>query len=305
VLMSGVSSDLAQAQLKVVRPAPYQPGIDFGHKDPAAVSSVDNAPVLPPIVPTSFTPSGGGSRGGSVSSTHGTAPFPTTPNGTPPTAFPSGTGGNQPGLVLGGTNPPSTLPPPPPTAPNPITALPGGGGPINGPGVLPPNTGPFVPGGPSPIGSGKFPPSEGGFRPFGSGAPETGLRAMPPGGIIGRVPSGPAIGEPSATRFGTQRVNPVGGVIGEPSVGTSMMGGGRGVPPGARGAGVSRSRGGMRAVSEQPYVQPSGRRSGRRDQPEDERWDPDNPWATAEGVDPVVLPPVEQQIDPGPAIGLG
>jgi hypothetical protein len=33
-------------------------------------------------------------------------------------------------------------------------------------------------------------------------------------------------------------------------------------------------------------------------------WDPNNPWETAEGVPPVVLPPSEQRIDPGPAIGL-
>ena len=34
------------------------------------------------------------------------------------------------------------------------------------------------------------------------------------------------------------------------------------------------------------------------------RWDPDNPWETVQGVPPVLLPPVEQRVDPGPAIGL-
>lgn len=47
-----------------------------------------------------------------------------------------------------------------------------------------------------------------------------------------------------------------------------------------------------------------GRARNRREQGESDRWDPDNPWATEEGVSPVVLPPDEQgPIDPGPAIG--
>jgi hypothetical protein len=59
------------------------------------------------------------------------------------------------------------------------------------------------------------------------------------------------------------------------------------------------------STGQQTYGQVGGRRTGRRDQSEDTIWDPNNPWATAEGVDPVVLPPTVQQIDPGPAIGLG
>jgi hypothetical protein len=109
---------------------------------------------------------------------------------------------------------------------------------------------------------------------------------MPPGGIIGKTPGG----EPAAGRFGPQRVNPVGGVIGESGGGRGTIGGG--------------GRGGMSSHGNQPYGQAGGR-SGRRGQSEDIAWDPDNPWATDEGVDPVVLPAVEQRIDPGPAIGLG
>jgi hypothetical protein len=47
-----------------------------------------------------------------------------------------------------------------------------------------------------------------------------------------------------------------------------------------------------------------GRNSGRRGDSDEMRWDPDNPWETAEGVTPVVVPPTEQPVDPGPAIGL-
>ena len=52
------------------------------------------------------------------------------------------------------------------------------------------------------------------------------------------------------------------------------------------------------------YGQGAGRGRGRRDEADAMHWDPDNPWETAAGVDPVVLPAQEQRIDPGPAIGL-
>jgi hypothetical protein len=314
-LMSGVSSDLAQAQLKVVRPAPYNPVFN-SEKDPHQVGAgAGGAATLPPIIPTPYSGGGGGgsTSGGSFSSNRGSAAFATTPNNALPTSgspFPSGGSGN-PGLVLGGTNPPSTLQPPTFTPnPSPITSLPGGGGPTINPGIMPPGTGSILPKGTLPAGGGKFPVGEGNFKPFG-GVPEGGLKAMPPGGIIGRTPGG-GLGEPAAGRFGPQRVNPIGGVIGESGGGPGMIGGGgRGSASGVRGAGPDRGnaagggRGGMGSNGNQPYGQAGGRRGGRRGQSEDMAWDPDNPWATDEGVDPVVLPAVEQRIDPGPAIGLG
>jgi hypothetical protein len=315
-LMSGVSSDLAQAQLKVVRPAPYTPA-GIVDKDPHQVGSSGAGPAnLPPIIPTPYSNGGGGGStgGGSFSSNHGSVTFPTTPNNGVPTTgspFPGGGSGN-PGLVLGGTNPPSTLPPPTFTPnPGPITSLPNGGGPTFSPGIMPPGTGALLPKGTLPSGGGKFPLGEGGLKSFG-GVPEGGLKAMPPGGIIGKTPGG-GLGEPAAGRFGPRRVNPVGGVIGEPGGNPGMTGaGGRGGASGARGGaaagrgvGSAGGRGGMSRNAEQPYGQAGGRRSGRNGRSEDATWDPDNPWATDEGVDPVVLPVAEQQIDPGPAIGLG
>lgn len=136
--------------------------------------------------------------------------------------------------------------------------------------MLPPTTG---------VGRTVSLPGEGAFR-VGGGLPE-GVRAMPPGGVIGGTP-GVGIGQPG--RAGARRVNPVGGVIGEHE--------------GVRGAGARGELGG-------PYGQAGGRRSGGRHDANGEHWDPDNPWETAEGVDPVVLPSREQRIDPGPAIGLG
>jgi hypothetical protein len=172
--------------------------------------------------------------------------------------------------------------------------LSGGGGPTVNPGILPPGTGQIFP----QIDS-KFPAGEGGFKPFG-GSPGGGVKAMPPGGIIGRNPEG-GLGQPA--RLGPQRVNPVGGVIGEG--GPGMMGGGRGLPSGTRSGSNAAGRGGVKMTGQQPYGQTTGRHSSRRAESHDAVWDPDNPWTTDEGVDPVVLPAPEQRVDPGPAIGLG
>jgi hypothetical protein len=114
---------------------------------------------------------------------------------------------------------------------------------------------------------------------------------MPPGGVIGGVPGG-GLGQPGATRPGARRINPVGGVIGEGRQG-----------PAASGRSAGRGTGAHGTLSEEPFAQ-AGNRRGRHDQNGGNYWDPDNPWETDEGVDPVVLPPREQRIDPGPAIGL-
>jgi hypothetical protein len=115
---------------------------------------------------------------------------------------------------------------------------------------------------------------------------------MPSGGVIGATPGSGQIGQmPSGGRGQMRpgaggRVNPVGGVIGQ---------------QGARGAAGNP---GSTAHQGQLTGQP-GRGRGRRDGEGDQnRWDPDNPWATEEGVDPIVSPPeAPGPIDPGPAIG--
>jgi hypothetical protein len=118
---------------------------------------------------------------------------------------------------------------------------------------------------------------------------ESGLRPLPPGAIIGGTPGvnsrSPGVGGRSAVR-----VNPVGGVI---------------EPRGPQGASESISRG----THGQPLGNLSGRLADTRDSGTSSRtsskhWDPDNPWETAVGVPPVVLPPITPRIDPGPAIGL-
>jgi hypothetical protein len=296
-MLSGVSTDLAQAQLKLVKPPGFKPPdvID----DPRQPG--DGQTYVPPPLPL-VTPSGAGGST-TTNSTRPSSTFPTstgttspslvTPN--PPTFTPTPittTPGTQPGLVLGGTQP---LAPSPTTGLGPISpSLPTGTGPITNPGLLPPSstflpsTGGGAPLSPLPTGTGRTVglPREGMIRP---GALPEGTRAMPPGGVIGGSPG--VLGSPAAGRSGTRRVNPVGGIIGEAG-GTS---------------GARRGTSGVAGTGEHPmgpYGQGAGRRSGRRDDSSDSSWDPDNPWDTAEGVDPVVFPAREQRIDPGPAIGL-
>ncbi|BCY14968.1 hypothetical protein [Actinoplanes sp. L3-i22] len=93
------------------------------------------------------------------------------------------------------------------------------------------------------------------------------------GGIIGGPP--PTGGtRPGMNTPRTRQVNPVGGIIGGHGAAT-------GSPIGP------------------------GKKSGSRDDETTRKsWDPDDPWATEEGISPILLPPEKKAIDPGPAIGL-
>jgi hypothetical protein len=186
-----------------------------------------------------------------------------------PTAPQSTSGGGRlPGLVLGGNQPPVIAPPAPPPVSPPL-----GGGPSGGPTFgtpLPPVLGGA--GGPGAIRSGTARPST---------PPMSGGRVTPPGGVIGAVP-GTSAGQSS---IGRPPVNPVGGVIAPNTVGR----------PGN--------------AANRPVAQPIGMTGSRpldsdEEIGENRRWDPDNPWQTAKGVDPVLKPQEELPIDPGPAIGL-
>lgn len=330
--LSSVSTDLAQAQMRLVQPTKYEllPGkID----DP---SGQDGSNVVPPVLPpiTASYPehevSTGSTRPSATFPGGGGGQSPTTPIHSQPITTPPGPtqpiiNTQQPGLILGGTTPVATAPsigttPPPP-------AFNGGGtGPFTNT-TLPPVTPQVLPtgkasGGLPRTGTGRVQglPGEQIVRPTGV---SEGIRALPPGGIIGGSAPG---GKGQAARPGMRRVNPVGGMIGEeasntrpsgqrlsPYGGEPMVSGGRseaGPTAGGRaGRGMSAAARGRNATSggvasEHPYGQASGRRSNQQNDDEGLRWDPDNPWETAEGVDPVVMPPREQRIDPGPAIGL-
>lgn len=296
-LMSGVSSDLAQAQIRIVRPNPYTTSADSGDGTVKNAGPTRSAPRIPPITPTSA--SDGASRSASK------RPADTGGQTLPAIAQPPG-GTQQPGLVLGGA--PSADPGLAPVVPSPSSQTTPNSRPNEG----------FLPGSsPLPPGGSMRPPAARGLSREGISSGITrGLRAMPPGGLIGGSP-GSGLGEPGAPRPETRRVNPVGGIIGEgePGARSSLPGvanfgtggnsrqgkrvGGRGLTVSDHQIGTSRRPG-----ASDSYGQVGGRRATRRDQSDSSRWDPDNPWETAEGVDPVVLPPREQRINPGPAIGL-
>ncbi|XVU24775.1 hypothetical protein ACQPZJ_47500 [Actinoplanes sp. CA-054009] len=296
-LLSTVSSDLAQAQVSIRTPTPYTPQRFIGDGN-SNEGSTYSAPAIPPIIPApvdngSTVPQSKASRPATV--------FPTAPSAVSPqpiTTTPV-TGTSQPGLVLGGTSAPP--PPPPPTTafPSPSPAIPTGGGgpigPITSPGLFPPGSNKPLPG----VSRNLIPPTTNGQGHSGGISRETVTRpttsstgavhALPPGGMIGGTPA-VGIGQPNTGRPTASRVNPVGGVIGNtPSSGRTTT----------RGFTSTENPGHGVSIGQAP-----GQRSNRGEKCDENRWDPDNPWKTAEGVAPVVLPSKEQRVDPGPAIGL-
>jgi hypothetical protein len=277
-IMYGLSSEIIQARTQITKPPVYDPSYKREGNDRDNGDATYTAPVIPPI--TTFDPSAGSSHSTSSTTQHSAATNTTNP-GTGPSTTPPNTA-RPPGLVLGGIQPPPTVPPPTTGI---LPQPPIGGGPL--PSVITPT--PILPPGPLGLGSPALPPGAGmtkGFIGEGPGRPGMGgMRAMPPGGVIGGAP-GVGLGQPAVGRPAS-RVNPVGGVI-HPSNSEGRLGPtGRGSAPG------------------QPMGNVAGRSSGRSDESEDAvHWDPDNPWETAEGVSPVVLPAAERRIDPGPAIGL-
>lgn len=282
-LLSGVSADLAQAQVRIRTPRPYKS--EVGRHD--SIGDEVGAYTPPPIPP--ITPSFVVDTAPSADWKRPAVTFPASaaslPAPQPPTP--------QPGLVLGGapTNPVTTVPPtaihsPPPT----ISGVPNGPAPVSG--FLPSAPASFSPTGNAaaqpttgPLGRNAILPRESLIRPGSSGGGSA--HVMPPGGVIGGTP-GTGVARPGSTPPAAQRINPVGGMIGGA------------MPPGKGGGG---SAPGQHAGGLSSYGQ-VGRGGARPDHETQGRWDPDNPWQTASGVDPVLLPSREQRLDPGPAIGL-
>ncbi|UQU65613.1 hypothetical protein COUCH_04615 [Couchioplanes caeruleus] len=303
VIMYDLSSTVISGQSALQKPKPYDPA-QLGNDESGARhdgSSSDSGFATPPIIP----PPGGADTHASSSSsrpgpTHGVAQATSTITpGSSSHAAPGspGTGGVGTGPILGGIATSPVAPPPtsvvPPGASLTPALPPTSVGTI--PGVIAPNTtsGQRTPVGPTP-GGGRLP--EGAMR-VGSGIP-TGRTVLPSGGVIGATPGSGTIGQMPATTQGRRalgggRVNPVGGVIGQEGAGPN------GVRPAGRPVGSTPASNIM--------AQPSSRatRKDSDDRSERTHWDPDNPWATHQGVDPVVLPPGEPgPIEPGPAIGM-
>ncbi|SCL36045.1 hypothetical protein GA0074692_4250 [Micromonospora pallida] len=284
-LMYGLSGELQQAQAALKPPPPRPasiPGKDPGTPDAYAGGS---PPVIPPIVPTPLVTTGPGGSTNKPSRVARPVPTPTTPGlgpilggavpGAPPQVNPT----------MPAITPPAT-PPHPGISPGVVAPIP----PVSGPSPRGPLNTPGGSGAATPIG-----------KPHVGGTP-TAPKPMPPGGLIGGPP-GMGLGQPAPGAPPPRRVNPIGGVIGGGGAGTAPTGGAGSRPGAGRGPSIS----GMHGMG--PFGGSPGLASqlGRREQDEGDprRWDPDNPWETAQGVDPIVRPPDEEgPIDPGPAIGL-
>ena len=291
-IMTSVSAELSAAKFSLVTPEPYvdSSGSVYGDRNilgPGGNGSISSA-------------------GSSPSSTRATRPSRSSesviaePIDTDLTATPGrGNTGqaetsepSSDGPVLGGVKPdPSGPPTTLPTNTAPVTTTPNtntSGPHTFVPGLTPTSTlprtgisnfsptssrGPAItPGsGPGTIGArGGTAPHTGILGGPPSGTTSSGRGGMPIGGMpVGGSPATGRTAQPGAPSRAAQRINPVGGMIGQ---------------------------GGM--------THPGQRQTRRSDEENLSRdWDPDNPWETDVGIDPVLLPPPERRIDPGPAIG--
>ncbi len=284
-LMYGLSGELQQAQVMLRQPPTIKPRIDDGDQ-PSFGAGSGSTPIIPPVVPIPTE-----------------VPLNRTP--TKLASSPSGISSpTAPGLgpVLGGTG--SNLAAPsaqavPPGLPSAPSSTPG----ISSSPIIPPGVGSAT-NPPVPLSKGSLGPST---RPTTNGSPTphaSPQRPTLPSGLIGNVPS-TGHSQPKGASP-TRRINPVGGVIG---------GGGAGTAPG----GAAGSRPGLGRPSQfgtMSGIHPLGQAWGTGEGPrrgsgaeEDgsgvHQWDPDHPWETERGVNPIVLPPDDEgPINPGPAIGF-
>ncbi len=240
---------------------------------------------------TPWSPDGGSSTGGSAS---------------------GGTGGSSRALLI---------PPPPPTPPGRRVLAPS-----PGPTVLP--VFPGIPGGPGmpsgPVAPGRFVGptvparlAEPGRLPV-PGEPVPGRSTVPGKAFLGRgslpaegLPGRPGMpGEPlphgAPVRPGEMPMAPMGGAAGRPNAAMPRTGPavGRRVNPIG---GVVGGRGGESFTTKSGHMVTIGPRRSRQDRQDrragEQGFDPDNPWAVAVGVPPVIEPaPEPEHHDPGPGV---
>ncbi|GGN16734.1 hypothetical protein GCM10010109_29000 [Actinoplanes campanulatus] len=268
VTMQSLSAELAAAQSNFIAPKPFSLTNlvnESADTNYQGTTGISPMAVTPPFSPRSIAPATSPKSGSPDSGANKGITKPSVDSEKPGTSKPA-----PDGPILGGTKtqPAPTPGVPPLTTPTTTTT----------PSTNLPNAYPFTPTTPtSPTTLPRVPATNG--TPIGTFPPSTGVRggASPYGGVIGGAPPGMIGGGPPPGRGsqlggsarGTQRINPAGGMIG------------------------------------QTPTPPTGRRQSPRDTEniQNHHWDPDNPWETTEGIDPVLLPSPEQRIDPGPSIG--
>lgn len=276
-LMTGLSGELQHAQVMLQRPpAPVRPvpRADPHSSDPYLGS--DPAPIIPPIVAVPITP---------PTPINGRRPSVAT---SPPVhpGSPSASGVIGGGPILGNAGPGTPVQAMPPGTASPAT----------------PNTPSGTPGTPLPSALNRGTS----LGPLGNDpvAGKSTNRPLPPrptgtNGMIPGVPLGqPGVGGP------TRRVNPLGGVIGGGAAGTAPTGAAGSRPNTGRGPQIGTP--GLTPLGGAPGLSPAhGRQNSKGlDTDLERRWDPDNPWEVERGVNPILEPPDEGPIDPGPAIGF-
>ncbi|WP_327042647.1 hypothetical protein OG400_10650 [Micromonospora ureilytica] len=287
-MMFNLSGELQQAQATLQKPPAARPPVQSG--DPDALTAIPTAPIIPPIIPMPM-PTAGNRTASRIAAPDVATPIPQA----------QGVGPVLGGAGNGLTNNPNTV--------NTGSAVPPTSAAHPGLGPLPPN---------APISPVHItPPSAGGHAPAGSLnrpqalPPAPPARSSPPNGVIGGMPSG-GVAPLGPNAAQSRKVNPIGGVIGGGGAGTGPTGG-AGSRPGSSRTFTS-SNVGPTPIGGAPSL---GGNSGiglpparHRQQPQfdldsSRPWDPDNPWETDQGVNPIVQPGNEQgPIDPGPAIGF-
>ncbi|MFD6665998.1 hypothetical protein ACFWDK_27005 [Micromonospora chalcea] len=278
-LMTGLSGELQHAQVMLRQPPPsVRPPRDISAEEIGGTGGA--VPIIPPIVPVATGPS----TRVTTAARHSEKRLPPAVQNRGPVTGP----------VLGGVSPGAAGTIPQPAAPaNSAHPAPAN---LGTQPALPPNlpTSPSSPGSGRPFASPPKPESQ---RNGSAAAP----RATPPG-LIGGAP---VAGQGQANRAAPRKINPVGGVIGGGGAGTSPTGAAGSRPGGARASGAFAAVPPSGTATGGPMgYQPKASRE-RTDHTKDAAWDPDNPWATQKGVEPVMRPPEDEgPIDPGPAIGF-
>ncbi|MFB6392061.1 hypothetical protein [Polymorphospora lycopeni] len=261
-LMSSLSNTLVEASIQIKQPPPYTPPkLSRDSNESVLHEFTSVAPTIPPITPILPQEATNSSR-------------PNTQLA--PTVTPPGSG-----PVLGSSGTLTPLTPPPATTPPAIITHPAGPG-ATAPPIATPTTPtiPTAPPPPLPSGTPIGAPSTNNMTRQGSNANAIATpRAMPPGGLIGGIPTATTTHSPTSTQP-ARRINSFGGVIGSPS------------------ATIARTHP-ARNTAPEPI-----RQSIRHESQISRPWDPDHPWLIDHGVTPILLPPsAPTHFDPGPTIG--
>ncbi|WTY82756.1 hypothetical protein OG559_07580 [Micromonospora sp. NBC_01405] len=285
-LMYGLSGELQQAQVMLRQPPPL-PKTPRQPDNPDVYAS--EAPIIPPIVPTSMTPSR------SALAKNGPPKSPTTHVATPQIAGPVLGGASTAHASIPGNPTPASGPSSPPATTSPTIGLPEITRPVTNDSN---RSTPFKPP------HEQIPTPRHTTKNGSSPSLPNPTRPLPPGGLIGGAP-GFGIGQPGGTNL-PRKVNPVGGIIGGGGAGTAPTGAAGSRP----GNGRSNQFGPLHGIS--PIGGNSGPRAannqtGGQGKPGESpsSWDPEHPWETLKGVPPVVRH-IEDEgtIDPGPALGF-